>query len=474
MVRALVALIDIGKTHSRIAFIDPESNEEIWSARHTNGRVESPLGLQLDVLAIEEWLIAQLNDAPHRERVSAIVPIAHGAAGVLIAADGEVVAAPDYEDARFEQMNRAYALERDAFDKTFSPSLPLGLNLGRQLFHLQRAEPQWFRRIAHVLLYPQYWAWRLSGRMASEVTSLGCHSDLWRPQEATFSELARSHDWVRLFPALRHAGDVLGPLSKEMVRATGLDPGCGVVCGIHDSNASYLQHLIQRPKGEAFAVISSGTWTVVLACGVDLTRLRADRDMLANVDAFGTPTATARFMGGREYEAIAGTRAQPDIESLLYIVQRGALALPAFAAGGPFAGRKPSLMHADGLSEPGRAALATGYVALMVDLILDDIGATGEAIVDGPLARNPLFARLLATLRPADRISVRPGQVGYAGAASYLAGFAQPGRTAQRRVAPFDSTALGATGAGRLQDYKTAWREMLGGAEGGDKRDRQN
>jgi L-fuculokinase len=461
MVRALVALIDIGKTHSRIAFIDPEWNEEVWSARHANGRVDGPLGLQLDICAVEQWLITQLKDAPHRERVSAIVPIAHGAAAAFVTTGGEVVAAPDYEEARFEQVSEAYELERDAFDKTFSPNLPRGLNLGRQLFYLQHAEPQCFRRVARVLLYPQYWAWRLSGHMASEVTSLACHSDLWRPREAAFSELARSQDWIRLFPAMRYAGDVLGLLSEEMVQATGLDPGCAVLCGIHDSNASYLQHLIARPTGEAFTVISSGTWTVVLARGVDLTRLRADRDMLANVDAFGTPTATARFMGGREYAAIARTEAQPDIESLLDIIERSVFALPSFAPGGPFAGRKPSLIRADGLSEPARAALATGYVALMVDLLLDEIGATGEMIVDGPLARNPLFARLLATLRPMDRISVNADQVGYAATASYLAGFAQPTRSAPRRAAPFDSTTVGTTGAERLQRHKTAWRAML-------------
>jgi hypothetical protein len=97
----------------------------------------------------------------------------------------------------------------------------------------------------------------------------------------------------------------------------------------------------------------------------------------------------------------------------------------------------------------------------MVDLILDEIGAAGDVVVDGPLARNPLFARLLATLRPTDRISVSSDQVGYAGAASYLAGFAQPTRSAQRRAAPFDSTTLGTTGTERLQNYKASWREML-------------
>ena len=68
-------------------------------------------------------------------------------------------------------------------------------------------------------------------------------------------------------------------------------------CGIHDSNASYLCYRVGRPAGQPFAVVSSGTWTVIMAHGSDLARLRENRDMLANVDAFGVPVATARFTG---------------------------------------------------------------------------------------------------------------------------------------------------------------------------------
>jgi L-fuculokinase len=457
MVRPLVAILDIGKTHSRVGFIDPVSCEETWSVRRANRRVVTPLGWQLDIDAIEQWLIAQLGAAPGKERVSAIVPIAHGAAVVLVADDGEIVAAPDYEDTRFDKAGKAYESERDAFEKTFSPSLPCGLNLGRQLFCLEREKPQRFERVTHLLLYPQYWAWRLTGRMASEITSLGCHSDLWRPQEASFSELARSHDWTRLFPQMRYAGDVLGVLSHEIASATGLDPGCAVVCGIHDSSASYLQHLIERPRDEAFAVISSGTWTVVLAAGVDLKRLRADRDMLANVDAFGTPTATARFMGGREYEAIARSHAPPDRESLMRVIQRGAVALPSFAPGGPFAGRTPQLLHTEGLNDAERAALATAYTALMTDLSLDELGVVGEVVVDGPLARNQLFAPLLTTLRTANQVSVSVGTGGCANAASHLAGFPHVKQTPLRTATAFDRTVE----VRSLRDYRTAWREML-------------
>ncbi len=93
----------------------------------------------------------------------------------------------------------------------------------------------------------------------------------------------------------------------SLAAATGLDSACEVACGIHDSNASYLRFLMDRER-EAFTVVSSGTWTIVMANRGDLRRLREDRDMLANVNAFGAPVATARYMGGREYEAIAQRR----------------------------------------------------------------------------------------------------------------------------------------------------------------------
>ena len=54
------------------------------------------------------------------------------------------------------------------------------------------------RSSCHVLLLPQYFAWRLCDVMASEVTSLGCHSDLWRPLERAYSRLAVERGYARL------------------------------------------------------------------------------------------------------------------------------------------------------------------------------------------------------------------------------------------------------------------------------------
>lgn len=452
MTEPLVALIDIGKTNAKLSVIDPRSGAEIRGSRRANSIVEGPFGRELDVKAIEQWLFEALRDAPHKERIHCIVPVAHGAAAVLLDRNHTVVAAPDYEDACFERVNDEYRKQRDEYSRTFSPDLPLGLNLGRQLFYLQQTQPDLFARVAHVLLYPQFWAWRLSGVMASEVTSLGCHSDLWLPREMNFSQLAVARGWRDLFPPRKFANDLVGCITSEVAQSTGLDPTCQVACGIHDSNASYLKFLIARDREEPFTVVSSGTWTVVMANRAGLNGLREDRDMLANVDAFGSPVATARFMGGREYEAIAGVDARPNLPALINVIGKRAMALPAFASGGPFAGREGSIVGGEGLAGSELAGVATLYVALMTELLIESLGAGGDVLVDGPLATNPFFGSILSAClsRP---VHLSAGDAGNTRAACFLAGCSDSPAAPTRAAAPLDLEQLGA--------YRTLWRREV-------------
>jgi sugar (pentulose or hexulose) kinase len=447
----LVAVFDVGKTNAKIALVDPSLGQEIWSARRANAVVQGATSRQLDVVAIEAWLLETLRGAPQRERVAAIVPVAHGAAAVLVDHAGEVLAAPDYEDGCFDEVAAEYGALRDAFALTFSPNLPQGLNLGRQLFYLQQRHPSLFARVAQILLYPQYWSWRLSGVMASEVTSLGTHTDLWRPHEQGYSALARKQGWARLMPSMHRATDQLGRLRPSLAAATGLPESCAVVCGIHDSNASYLRFLMDRER-EAFTVVSSGTWTIVMANRGDLRRLREERDMLANVNVFGAPIATARYMGGREYETIAQGAAEPTIDALIEVLTRGCMALPSFASAGPYSGRAGQVEGAEGLDASQRAALATLYSALMTAQLIESLGTAGEIFVDGPLARNPLFASLLGACVPVGTVRTYP-EGGGTRVAAHLAGVAAPQPGALRNVTPLRIPGL--------LEYQANWRHRL-------------
>jgi L-fuculokinase len=282
---------------------------------------------------------------------------------------------------------------------------------------------------------------------------LGCHSDLWLPGAMDFSKLARQRGWGEVLPPRRFAGDALGPICAEVAAATGLDAECQVACGIHDSNASYLKFLIARDRTEPFTVISSGTWTVVMANHADLGRLREDRDMLANVDAFGAPVATARFMGGREYEAIAGIDTRPNMPALLNVLERQTMALPTFASGGPFAGREGTIVNGDALSGSERASVATLYVALMSELLIELLGARGDVLIDGPLATNPFFGSILASGLPAEHVLLSAGDGGNTRAACYLGGFTDAPAPPVRAADPLTNQ--------HLRAYRETWRRRV-------------
>ena len=447
----LIAVLDVGKTNAKIAFVDPALGQEVWSARRANNVVQGPLLRELDVVGIEAWLLESLRGAPQRERVAAIVPVAHGAAAVLADHTGQVLIAPDYEDTRFDEVAAEYAALRDPFALTFSPNLPQGLNLGRQLYYLQSRHNELFRRVSHILMYPQYWAWRLSGVMATEVTALGTHTDLWRPHDDTYSGLARKQGWARFMPSMHRATAHLGKLRPSVAAATGLPESCVVTCGIHDSNASYLRFLMDRER-EAFTVVSSGTWTIVMANRGDLRRLREDRDMLANVNVYGSPIATARYMGGREYEAIAQCPDEPSFDALIEVMSRRAMALPSFASAGPYSGRRGSIEGAEGLNATQRAALATLYSALMTAQLIESLGTAGEIFIDGPLARNPLFGSLLGACVPAGTVRIYP-EGGGTRVAAHLAGLPSLAPGALRNVAPLRIDGL--------LEYQADWRHRL-------------
>ena len=449
MSNKLVAVLDIGKTHSRLDLFDPAGSAAVWSSRYCNRVMHTQAWRELDIDGIERWLLESLSSTPYRERIDIIVPIAHGAAAVLIDEHGAVLTAPDYEDACYEQANEIYDAARDPYRSTCSPSMPLGLNLGRQWSFLQQFHPALFDRTAHLLLYPQFWAWRLSGVLASEVTSLGCHSDLWRPAEKAFSTLAHESGWTRLLPAIRPANDILGPIGSGIVRATGLNPQCRVVCGIHDSNASYLRFLKGRNRHEPFTVVSSGTWTVVMASQTDLSRLREDRTMLANVNVAGDPVATARFMGGREYAAIAGCEDVPEASALDSILQRFAMAHPSTD------GKEPVLNDVGPMSRAERVALATLYCALMTDLLIEQLGASGEVFIDGPLAKNRFFAPLLAALGENRRVTLADSSAPNPGL--WLAGVLEAG-TAAEEPSGTPELELPVATVAALDSYRDRWR----------------
>lgn len=395
-------VLDIGKTNAKLTLLDA-AGAILAEQRCPNSIIQTGLYPHHDTERLWDWLRTTVAAFSRLARISAIVPVTHGATAALVDDDGLVLPILDYESTLPQSLAAEYEKLRPAFGDSLSPQLPCGLNLGLQLYWLAKTYPQQFARARHILTYPQYWAWRLCGVAASEVTSLGCHTDLWQPQQGTYSSLVHRMEWTHLFPPLQAAWTALGP-----VRANPALPDCQVLCGIHDSNASLLRYLEADANEQPRTVLSTGTWAIAAAFGARLDRLDETADMLANVNALGQPVACMRFMGGREFSVLAGAAPQVcDVADIEKLVRHGTLALPCFAeSGGPFVGQAGRIVGPAPQTAQEHYALATLYCALMSDYCLEALDAQGPVTVEGSFTDNPHFASLLAALRPGRNVAV--------------------------------------------------------------------
>lgn len=181
------------------------------------------------------------------------------------------------------------------------------------------------------------------------------------------------------------------------------------------------------------------------------------RDCLINVDAFGQPVPSARFMGGREIESLIeiDTRQvdiKPDqpalLEAVPEVLATEAMVLPTLAPGnGPYPEgtggwrNRPECWFA-------RRAAACLYAALVADTSLDLIGSKDRLLVEGRFAEAEVFVRALASLRPQTEIFVANAHNDVSfGALRLIDPSLRPDGTL-RRVEPLEQD---------LSSYREAW-----------------
>ena len=454
-----IAVIDIGKTNAKLALVEAGSLRELDVVTRPNRVLPGPPYPHMDLEGHWQFFLHHLAALQASHGIDAISVTTHGAAAVLLAADG-ALAAPmlDYEHDGPDSLAPEYDALRPGFARTGAPRLPRGLNIGAQLHWLLARDPGLADRVAHILTYPGYWGWRLTGVMSCDVTSLGCHTDLWEPAAAQFSPLVKALGLHGKMAPARKPAERLGTISPQVAQATGLPADTPVSVGIHDSNASLYPYLLARPS--PFAVVSTGTWVVAMAMGARPQPLDPARDVLVNVNALGQPVPSARFMGGREFDQIrAGSMAQPDAADYAAVRRGPILLLPAVEpASGPFAGRQMRWTQ-EPQSAGARMLALSHYLAMMTQTCLDLIGAQGPAqgpvIVEGPFARNPDYLAMLAAICPAG-VEVAQSATGTSAGAALLA--LGPEAVA---AAPLTQPVPRPKDAAALSDLAAQWRARL-------------
>ena len=447
-----IAVIDIGKTNAKVVLVDGEDFREVAARTMPNGVVEAAPYPHFDTEKLWTFILESLAALNRERMIDAISITTHGATAALVGEDGDLVLPVlDYEHDGPQALAQEYRALRPRFEDTGTPVLPMGLNAGLQVYWQSKRFPDAFGKARRLLMYAQYWSFRLTGIAASEVTSLGCHADLWEPRGGRFSSLVESQGWTGLMPPVRKAGDVLGPILPQVAAATGLRLDVPVHCGIHDSNASLLPYVLTRAT--PYAVVSTGTWVVVMAMGGRPVVLDEARDTLVNVNALGDPVPSARFMGGRAFSVLGGRSGDLPASAISEVFSRGAMLLPSLPEeSGPFPGRKAAwTVPREDLGEDAAQAVIAFHLALMTATCLDLIGADGPVIVEGPFVANRAFLMMLkvATGRPVLAGGSATGTS--VGAACLAAGRApEPALVSVEEALPEDAA-----------DYAARWRKLV-------------
>ncbi len=183
MSHPLIALLDIGKTHAKLSVVDPDIGRPSFAAvgaRMPSFKVSSMR--ELDVEAIQSMVAGRAArgtpSRPHsyhracRARRRGRAGRSRQSGDRCSRLRRRLLRASERRVSSAARCLPKHVLTGPAARLESRPSAVLPAGSSAELFS----------RAAHTLLYPQFWAWRLSGVMASEVTSLGCHSDLWLPQ----------------------------------------------------------------------------------------------------------------------------------------------------------------------------------------------------------------------------------------------------------------------------------------------------
>ncbi|MBC7902094.1 MAG: carbohydrate kinase [Gemmatimonadaceae bacterium] len=298
--RAAIAIFDIGKTNKKLFVFDQHYNILIEKSTKIEEVVDEDGDPCEDLPALSKWVKAALLLVAGRKdiKLEALNFSTYGASFVHADRGGHPIAPlynylKPFPDNLKEKFYSRYGGEFNFAVQTASPVLG-NLNSGLQLYYLKENKPALFDKINYSLHLPQYMSSLFSGRLYSDITSIGCHTGMWN-----FTQ-NRYHEWLskegiisKLAPIFPSDQLIAGSLNGKTLR-------CGV--GLHDSSAALIPYLANF--ADPFVLISTGTWCISLN-PFNQTRLSESdlkQDCLSYMEYRGKPIKASRVFAGNEHE----------------------------------------------------------------------------------------------------------------------------------------------------------------------------
>ena len=302
-----IAIFDIGKTNKKL-FLFNENYEIVYEKSTQFDETTDEDGDPCeDVELLSKWVLDTFNEVSQNPdfEIKALNFSTYGASFVHLNSEGKVIAPlynylKPYSETLKKQFYDTYGGEANFARKTASPVLG-NLNSGMVLYRLKYENPTLFAQIRYSLHLPQYISFLFTNKFFSDITSIGCHTNLWDFEENQY------HEWVEKEGVLVK----LSPLTPDEGTCPLQFPHRGLGdrrfggFGLHDSSAALIPYLATF-KGQKFVLISTGTWCITLNPfnHTPLTDEELLQDCLIYLQYTGNPVKASRLFAGYEHEQI--------------------------------------------------------------------------------------------------------------------------------------------------------------------------
>ncbi len=298
MKERVIAVFDIGKTNKKILLFN-EKMKIVHEEEQKFPQVMDDDGFECDDLErIETWLHSTVKKIARSDRydLTDINITTYGATIVCLDENGKrITPAYNYlkpvDEAIPESIYKRNGGRDEFCRRTASPALGM-LNSGMQLLWLKKTKPELYARIRHVLHFPQYLSYTLTGKIYSEHTSIGCHTALWDFDNMVY------HQWINTLGI--KLPDPVPVETFSEINTDGRNIKVGI--GIHDSSSS-LAPYFSESKGK-FILLSTGTWCINMNPfnTEKLTAEQLDKDCLCYMSINRQPVKSSRLFLGHMHE----------------------------------------------------------------------------------------------------------------------------------------------------------------------------
>ncbi|RTL59652.1 MAG: carbohydrate kinase [Sphingobacteriales bacterium] len=296
----VIAIFDVGKTNKKLLLFNEQYKlvfEESKQFAEIKDEDDFPCE---DVIVLTDWIKESFEKVVHDERfeVKGVNFSGYGASFVYVDKGGKVISPlynylKSYPPELQKKFYDDYGGESAVAKQTASPVLG-NLNSGMQLYLIKYKKPELYKNIAFAFHLPQYLSYILTDYPATDITSVGCHTNLWNFNEQKYHHWVLEEGIINCFAPVLPCSTYVPFIFKNKNYIAGI--------GLHDSSAALIPYLISF--SEPFILLSTGTWCITLNPfnHTQLTDYELHQDCLCFLSYKGKPVKASRLFAGYEHE----------------------------------------------------------------------------------------------------------------------------------------------------------------------------